>query len=102
VIDNIIVGKLVEGLTYDQLGILPTEETIQVSTVCLFLPRILVQVGLFNSTNEIKKINKQRLLSTKIKDVKSKDLWRTIVESEMTQFKVGKKFFWLFVGPLDK
>lgn len=102
-IDNIIVGELVEGLIPKDLGIGDEETTIRIDLVQandmqLFLPRILVHVGLFKTTSEIKRINKDRLNSKKIKDSNSRELWRTLDQPEMTHFKIGKRNFWLIVG----
>ncbi len=105
-IDNIIVGELVEGLTPNDLGIGDEETTIridlaQANDMQLFLPRILVHVGLFKTTSEIKRINKDRVNSKKIPDSNSRDLWRTLDKPEMTSFKIGKKIFWLIVGDIN-
>ena len=102
-IDNIIIGDLIEGITPQMLGVLDSEQTVTISkeeaeNMNWFLPRILVHVGLFKSTSEIKKINDQRMKSNKIKDPLSRELWRTLEKPEMTDFKIGKKFFWLIVG----
>jgi len=107
-IDNIIVGKPVEGLTLDDLGIGQEETTVQLdprSQDCietrLFLPALLVHVGLFKTTSEIKRINKDRQNSKKITDPLSRNLWRTLDEPEMTFFKIGKRVFTLIVGDLE-
>lgn len=101
-IDNIIIGKPIEGLTEQSLGIDPCERTIRLSFAdCqsheMFLPRIFVAVGLFKTTSEVKRLHQQRQQS-KITDPLSKNLWRTIGSPEMTPFKIGKKVFWLIVG----
>ena len=105
-IDNIIVGELVDGLTSKDLGIGDEETTIRIglaeaNDMQLFLPRILVSVGLFKTTSEIKRINKDRANSKKIKDSNSRNLWRTLDQPEMTLFKIGKKVFWLIVGDIS-
>lgn len=105
-LDNIIVGELVEGLTPHDLGIGKEETTLRVNSfqandMQMFLPRILVHVGLFKTTSEIKRINKDRVNSKKIKDSNSRNLWRTLDKPEMTQFKIGKKVFWLIVGDIS-
>lgn len=102
-IDNIIIGEPVDGLTLDDLGIGKEETTVMIPwddamTMEMFLPRILVAAGLFNTTSEIKRIAKDRDKSTKIKDPDSRHLWRTLSRPEMTPFKIGKKVFWLIVG----
>lgn len=104
-IDNLIIGNLVEGLTPHDLGIGKEETTVTIGVreateMELFLPRLLVHAGLFKTTSEIKRIHKDRIKSTKIKDSDSRNLWRTIDMPEMTQFKIGKKVFWLIVGDL--
>ena len=105
-IDNLVIGEPVEGLTLGDLGIgkEETTQTIDVQTARdmeLFLPRLLVQAGVFNTTSEIKRIAKDRDKSTKIKDPDSRHLWRTLARPEMTHFKIGKKIFWLIVGDLN-
>jgi hypothetical protein len=104
-IDNIIVGNLVEGLTEEQIGISPSEDTIRLSVEQatndkgdLFLPNILKTVGLFKSTSEIRKINDQRLKSDKFKKDPDQNLWRICIRPEMTSFKIGKRVFWLIIG----
>ncbi len=54
-IDNIVIGKPIEGLTLEDLGIGAEETTISISIedakeMDMFLPRILVHVGLFIKT----------------------------------------------------
>ncbi len=105
-IDNLVIGDPVEGLSLHGLGIGKEETTVHVSleqaaVLEFFLPRILVHVGLFKSTSEIKRVNKDRLNSKKIKDPLSRDLWRTLDKPEFTFFKVGKKVFTLIVGEIQ-
>jgi len=102
-VDNIIIGTIVKGLTEESLGIDPSEDTIRISAerakeLNNHLPRLLVEVGVYTSTSEIKRIDQQRRQSTKIKDPRSKKLWRELDGCEMTHFKIGKKVFWLIVG----
>ena len=104
-IDNIIVGNLVEGLTETQIGISSDEDTVRLSfdqaknqSGELFLPHILKTVGLFKSTGEIRKINEQRLKNDKFRNDLDQDLWRNCTHPEMTSFKIGKKVFWLIIG----
>jgi len=106
-IDNIVIGNLVEGLSPVDLGILDYESNVymtmeEAKQANLFLPSILVKIGLFKSTSEIKKIAKQRDASKKIIDPNSRLLWRTITQPELTHFKIGKKSFWVAVGTIDK
>ena len=106
-IDNIIIGELVEGLTPHDLGIGKEETTITIGVreateMELFLPRLLVHVGLFKTTSEVKRIDKDRKNSTKIKDENSRNLWRNLDKPEFTQFKIGKKVFWLAVGDISQ
>jgi len=105
-IDNIIVGELVEDLTLDDLGVGEEElnHTVSITAASemeFFLPRILVHAGVFKTTSEVKRINKDRVKSTKITDPDSKNLWRTLTRPEMTHFKIGKKVFWLVVGNIS-
>ena len=104
-IDNLIIGELVEGLTPLDLGIGKEETTVTVSKekaieLELFLPRLFVHAGLFKNTSEVKRIHNDRIKSTKIKDPDSRNLWRTLDKPEFTQFKIGKKVFWLAVGDI--
>lgn len=104
-IDNLIIGELVDGLTPEDLGIGEEETTHNVSTsdaseMDMFLPRLLVHAGLFKNTSEVKRIHKVRMESKKITDPDSKNLWRTLSRPEMTHIKVGKKTFWLIVGDI--
>ncbi len=104
-IDNIIIGNLIEGLTLQDIGIGTEETTVHVTvehanTLNMFLPRLLVDLGVFKTTSEIKRIHKVRQDSKKIKDSNSRNLWRTLDRPEMTQFKIGKRYFWLIVGIL--
>lgn len=106
-IDNIVIGELVDGLTLADLGILDHEVNVHISMdeaeeSKMFLPSMFVKAGLFKSTSEIKKIAKQRDTSKKIKDDDSRLLWRTLTKPELTQFKIGKKAFWVVVGTIDK
>jgi len=102
-IDNLIIGTPIEGLTLANLGIGKEETTVtidleQARELQLFLPRLLVEAGLFKNTSEVKRISKDREKSTKIKDPDSRNLWRTLERPEMTHFKIGKRNFWLVVG----
>jgi len=106
-IDNLIIGEPIEGLTLHDLGIGTEETTLTIGVneaieMELFLPRILVHVGIFNTTSEIKRINKDRQNSTKIKDENSRNLWRKLNKPEFTYIKCGKKTFWLLVGDITQ
>ncbi len=106
VIDNLVIGNLVEGVSLSMLGVLDTETTIHISEeqaceASLFLPRILSDAGLFQSSSQIKQIHKVREKSTKFPDPDERILWRTLDHPELSHFKVGKRVFWLIVGDLD-
>jgi len=105
IVDNIVIGNIVEGLTEEKLGLLPDEITIRftVEEVTndkgeIFLPAILKMAGLFDSTSQIRSINTQRQKAPKFKADADQNLWRNLDQPEMTSFKVGKKVFWLIVG----
>lgn len=105
-IDNLVIGKPVEGLTLHDLGIGQEETTLTIGVheateMELFLPRLLVKAGVFKTTSEVKRIDKDRRNSKKIKDELSRNLWRTLDKPEMTHFKIGKKVFWLIVGDIN-
>lgn len=104
-IDNIVIGNLIEGVTLEMLGVTPSETTVhmteqQAADLNFFLPKILVDVGLFDSTSKVKQTHQVRIKSDKIKCPDEKNLWRNLDRPEMTRFKVGKKLFWLIVGDI--
>lgn len=104
-IDNIVIGNLIEGVTLDMLGVIPSEFTVhmteqEASDLNFFLPKILVELGVFKSTSQVKDIHKVRMNSDKIKCPDEKNLWRNVDRPELTRFKVGKKLFWLIVGDI--
>lgn len=106
-IDNIVIGQPVEGLELRDLGVMSNELTVTVDNTVAekmgyFLPHLLVHVGLFKTTSEVRRINKDRVNSKKIIDPLSRNLWRTITAPEFTHFKVGKRSFWLIVGDMIK
>lgn len=98
-----MIGTPIEGLTFEDLGIGKEETTVTINletarTAQLFLPRLLVEAGLFKNTSEVKRVNKDRVNSKKITDPLSRNLWRTLEGPEFTHFKIGKRNFWLVVG----
>lgn len=101
--DNIIIGK--EIVSLEDLGIRETEICMRFTFKELtndkgnvWLPHLLVKLGVFKSTNECNQINKQRQASSKFNKDPSQDLWRNIENPEFTHFKIGKKVFCLIVG----
>jgi len=101
--DNLIIGTPLPGISLDDLGIGREETTVciglsEAAEMEFFLPRLLVHAGLFKSTSEIRRINKDRKNSKKITDPLSRDLWRKLSKPEFTHIKVGKRVFWLLVG----
>lgn len=100
-IDNIVIGNLVEGLTLDMLGVTDDEVTIYISEddACVanfFLPRLLCDAGVFPTTSEIRRIQKDRDKMSLCDD--ERIIWRNLANPELTRFKVGKKLFWIIVG----
>lgn len=102
-IDNVVIGEPLVPL--EDLGVLEDEETVRFTFAGLtnsqgnvFLPHILVNVGVFKSTSECRNINKQRQKSSKFNKDPDQDLWRNIERPEFTRFKIGKRVFWLIVG----
>lgn len=101
-IDNIVIGNLVEGVTLEMLGVCDDEVTIHISEDSarednFFLPRLLVNAGVFPATSEIRRIQKARDNMMRL-SVDERNLWRNLRNPELTRFKVGKKLFWLIAG----
>lgn len=103
VVDNIVIGTPLVDL--EKLGVIETEATLSFTMDelrnekgDLFLPAILKHVGFFNSTGQIRQINQQRLKNEKFKSDPDQNLWRNIERPEFTEFKIGKRVFWLIVG----
>ena len=101
--DNIIIGR--EIATLEELEILETEtierftfDAVRNDQGNLWLPHLLVKLGVFKSTSECNQINKQRQASSKFNKDKDQNLWRSFDRPEFTKFKIGKKVFWLIVG----
>lgn len=102
-IDNIVIGSPLVAL--ELLGVSKKEETITFDMDDvrnekgdIFLPALLVKVGFFKSTGQVRQINKQRQGNEKFKNDPDQDLWRNIIRPEFTEFKIGKRVFWLIVG----
>ncbi len=101
--NNIVIGEPLVSL--EALGI-EESETIERFTFDevtndqgnVFLPHLLVNIGVFKSNGECRQINKQRQASSKFNKDPDQDLWRNIEGPEFTNFKIGKKVFWLIVG----
>ena len=78
---DIIVGKPLlppNYLDFD-MGDVPCHFTEE-----RFLPRILVTLGVFRSTGEVRK--------------NRSDLFRTLDKLDMEELKIGKRVIWLLVG----
>ena len=102
-IDNIVIGEPLVSL--DSLGVSKREHTVRFSFEDVtndqgnvFLPHVLVKNGIFKSTSECRNINNQRLKSSKFNKDPDQDLWRNLTRPEFTNFKIGKRVFWLIVG----
>lgn len=102
-IDNVVIGTPLVSL--DLLGISKRENTVHVDLEevrrddgSVFLPTVLTKAGLFKSNGEIRQINTQRQKSKKFQSDPDQELWRTLERPEFTEFKVGKRIFWLVVG----
>lgn len=101
--DNVVIGQPLVPL--EKLGISKREETqffsfddLRNDQGNVFLPHLLVKLGVFKSTSECRKINEQRQKSSKFNKDPDQLLWRNIDKPEFTNFKIGKKVFWLVVG----
>lgn len=64
----------------------------------VFLPHLLIKIGVFDSSNECRRINIQRQKSSKFNKDPNQDLWRNLEQPEFTEFKIGRKGFCLVVG----
>ena len=102
-VDNVVIGEPLVPL--ESLGVAKTETTVRFSFEDVrndkgevFLPAVLKRAGIFDTTNQIKQVNQQRMKSDKIIDPLSKNLWRNLDGLEFTHFKVGRKVLWLIVG----
>lgn len=102
-IDNVVIGEPLVSL--DRLGVSKRENTVRFTFEDVtndqgnvFLPHVLVKIGLFKSSSECRNINNQRQKSSKFNKDPDQNLWRTIERPEFTNFKVGKRVFWLIVG----
>lgn len=103
VVDNIVVGTpLVElsalGVTDDEVTIHFVVDDVENDKGNVFLPTILKKAGFFTSSNQIKSINDQRQASGKFDNDPDQNLWRNLDDFEFTEFKIGKRVFWLIVG----
>lgn len=117
IIDNIVIGEPL--VTPFELGVTGEEATIYFDDLAtgtiasdivksiddikndkgeIFLPTVLKHLGMFKSNGEIRKINQQRQKSKKFNKDPDQDLWRTLNRPEFTEFKIGKRHFWLIVG----
>jgi hypothetical protein len=101
--ENVVIGQPLVSL--EKLGVSKREETkffsfeeLRNDQGNVFLPHVLVALGVFKSTNECRKINDQRLKSSKFNKDPDQSLWRNVERPEFTHFKIGKKVFWLIVG----
>lgn len=101
--DNVIIGEPLVGL--EVLGILDSETTkhftfdeVRNEQGNVFLPHFLVKLGVFKSNRECRDIDKQRQKSSKFNKDPDQILWRNVDRPEFTNFKIGKKVFWLVVG----
>ncbi len=104
-IDNIVIGNLVEGVTLEMLGVCDDEVTIHISEddareANFFLPRLLVMAGVFPTTSEVRRIQKDRDNMTHLPEAE-RNLWRNLKDPELTKFKVGKKLFWIIAGQFE-
>ena len=102
-IDNIVIGEPLVDLQL--LGVSKTETTVRFTMDelrnekgDLFLPNILQHVEFFKSNGQIRQINQQRQKTERFKKDPDQDLWRNITCPEFTEFKIGKRVFWLIVG----
>ena len=101
--NNVVIGEPLVSL--EALGVEETETIVRFSfdevtndQGNVFLPHLLKTLGVFNSTNECRRINEQRQKSSKFNKDPNQILWRSIDRPEFTNFKIGKKVFWLIIG----
>mgnify|MGYP000041013689 CR=1 FL=1 len=101
-IDKIVIGELVEGVTLDMLVVCDDEVRLHITEddardMEFFLPKMLVSIGLFPSTTEIRHIQKVRNGMEHL-PLDERNLWRNLTTPELTKFKIGKKLFWVVMG----
>lgn len=101
--NNVVIGEPLVSL--EALGVEESETIVRFSfdevtndQGNVFLPHLLKTIGVFDSTNECRRINEQRQKSSKFNKDPNLNLWRNIDRPEFTNFKIGKKVFWLIVG----
>jgi len=101
--NNVVIGEPLVSL--EALGVEESETIVRFSfdevtndQGNVFLPHLLKTLGVFNSTNECRRINEQRQKSSRFNKDPNLNLWRNIDRPEFTNFKIGKKVFWLIVG----
>jgi len=101
--NNVVIGEPLVSL--EALGVEESESIVRFSfdevtndQGNVFLPHLLKALGVFGSTNECRKIDEQRQKSSKFNKDPNQVLWRNIDRPEFTNFKIGKKVFWLIVG----
>ncbi len=104
--NNVVIGEPLASL--EELGIEESETIVRFTLEeaknnqgNVFLPHILLKIGVFGSTNECRRINDQRQKSSKFNKDPDQDLWRNLECPEFTQFKIGKKVFCLVVGSIN-
>ena len=102
-VENVVIGEPLVPL--EELGILEEEEAVRFTFKevtndqgNIFLPHLLLKIGVFKSTTDCRNINKQRQASSKFNTDSDQNLWRNIDRPEFTRFKIGKRVFWLIVG----
>ncbi len=103
VFDNIVIGKplvLLQdlGVTDEEVTVSFSFEDVTNDQGNIFLPHLLVKMGIFESTSKCRNINKQRQASSKFNKDPDQELWRNVERPEFTRFKIGKRVFWLIVG----
>ena len=101
--NNVVIGEPLVSL--ESLGIEESDTIVRFSFEeakndqgNIFLPHLLIKIGVFESSNECRRINEQRQKSSKFNKDPDQDLWRNLEHPEFTQFKIGKKVFCLVVG----
>lgn len=81
-IENIVIGKPI--CSFEQLFPKDKEKEMTIFTEERFLPKILVDLGVFKSNSDVRR--------------NRPELFVQLDKPDFIELKIGKKFFWIVVG----